>query len=458
MKKPDLSRLMRKRSFFHEATGNSGHQMKRVLGPFDLILLGLGATIGFGIFVVSGRASSMAGPGVIFLFIIASVCCLAVAFCYAELAAMIPVAGSAYTYTYTIIGELGAWIVGWSVLTELTVAVSVIASGWSRYFSGMASAAGILLPQDLIAEPQAGGLIDLPAVIIICVMALFLIQGLKESARLNTVLVAIKVGVLGLFFVFGFQAIQAGNYFPVFPEGLQGVLSGAGLIIVSYLGFETIASSAEEVKDPQKTLPRGLIGTLVILTILYILTGLVLTGIAPYTSYAHIAAPIFYALNLCGMPLAGGIVAAGALIGLTSGSLVVLYAASRLVYAISRDGLLPVAFSSISGKGIPLKATIVVTVIGAILAGFTTIEFLTDLVIAGALVAFIAVAAEVLIMRQQQPVLHRPFRCPFVPLVPCLAIVTGLIMMSTLKAETLIVFCALMGIGLATYVVYGMRR
>jgi APA family basic amino acid/polyamine antiporter len=322
----------------------------------------------------------------------------------------------------------------------------------------MASAAGILLPQDLIAEPQAGGLIDLPAVIIICVMALFLIQGLKESARLNTVLVAIKVGVLGLFFVFGFQAIQAGNYFPVFPEGLQGVLSGAGLIIVSYLGFETIASSAEEVKDPQKTLPRGLIGTLVILTILYILTGLVLTGIAPYTSYAHIAAPIFYALNLCGMPLAGGIVAAGALIGLTSGSLVVLYAASRLVYAISRDGLLPVAFSSISGKGIPLKATIVVTVIGAILAGFTTIEFLTDLVIAGALVAFIAVAAEVLIMRQQQPVLHRPFRCPFVPLVPCLAIVTGLIMMSTLKAETLIVFCALMGIGLATYVVYGMRR
>ncbi|MDD1724530.1 MAG: amino acid permease [Methanospirillum sp.] len=431
--------------------------LKRILGTADLILMGLGVTIGTGIFVISGVASSIAGPGIIVSFLIASLCCLCVALCYAELAAMIPFTGSAYTYTYTICGEIFAWIIGWSMMLELTIAVSVIASGWSDYICDIFLSAGISLPAAITHDPGDGGLINLPAMGIIILLAFLLLQGVSDSARINGILVIIKLGVLAIFFWLGFHAINLENYTPLFPTGIHGVFSGAGIIIISYLGFEMIATSAEEVACPQKDLPRGLIWTIAICTVLYILTGLVLTGVLPYTSYEHIASPITFALNHAGFSQVSGVIAAGALIGITSGLLVSLYGGSRLVYALSRDGLLPPSLSLLNDKGIPVRATLGIAVISAVLGGMTSIDLLSELFNIGTLVAFISVASGLLIMRRSSPDRFRPFHCPLVPFIPILAILTCLFLILSLQFRTIIWFFIWVGTGLVIYGIYGLK-
>lgn len=449
--------LFRKRSLPDANEKDQGTRLRKILGPADLVMMGLGATVGTGIFVVSGIATSIAGPGIIVSFLIASICCLCVAFCYAELSALIPLTGSAYTYTYTIFGEILAWLVGWSIMLELIIGISVIASGWSQYVTGLSRDIGITLPVSFTQDAGNGGFIDLLAIFIIFLMVCILIQGIRESARANAFLVAIKLIVLGIFFWFGFQAIQVDHFTPFFPTGLHGVLTGAGLIIISYLGFEFVSNSAEEVRNPQKSLPLGLIGTIIISTVLYILTGIVLVGLVPYTEYANVAAPIIFAFNHAGVYQAGGIVAVGALIGITSGLLVCLYGASRMVYAMSRDGLLPSVLSEINANGIPMRATLMVGSVGAVLAAFTPIELLTELLNMGTLVAFISVASGVLFMRHLHPELPRSFRCPLVPVIPALAIISCLILIASLKSITLVWYGIWISAGLIVYLTYGQK-
>lgn len=452
-----IKRLFLKRPINPKSPNSDGQDLKKTLGLLDLIMMGLGTTIGSGIFVISGIASSIAGLGIFVSFLIASLCCLCVALCYAELSAMIPLTGSAYTYAYTIFGEIFAWLIGWAIMLELTICISVVGSGWSQYVSGFLSDIGVSLPFAFTQDPGGGGMIDLLAISIIFLMSFILLQGAKESSRVNIVLVFIKLAVLSIFFWFGFQAIHLEHYNPVFPTGLQGILSGAGLIIISYIGFEFIATSAEEVKNPQKTLPIGLIATILICTILYILTGFVLTGILPYTSYEHVAAPIIFALNHTGLTEPGGFIAFAILIGITSGLLVTLYGASRMIFALSRDGLLPPSLATLNKKGIPARATVLISIVGALLAGFTPIEMLAELLNMGTLVAFISVAAGVLVMRWKNPDIHRPFYCPLFPFVPVIAIITCIILIAFLKPVTLIWFCLWVCAGCVVYSVYGMK-
>ncbi len=421
-------------------------------------MIGLGATIGTGIFVIAGLASSIAGPGIILSFIIASICSLFVALCYAELSAMIPLTGSAYSYTYTIFGELFAWIIGWTMMLELTVAISLIASGWSQYLTGICNTLNFPLNSSLTHDPFNGGLVNLPAVFIILCMAILLLQGVRESSRVNAILVSIKILILITFFWIGSQIIHLEYYFPMLPNGYQGVLTGAGLVIVSFTGFELIASSAEEVKNPQRNLPIGLIGTIGICSVFYIIAGLVLTGILPFSQYANVGSPFEFALSQAGYAHLGGILAVGIIIGITSGLQVCLYGSSRLVYALSRDGLIPSGLAAVSAKGIPFKATILVGIISAFFAGFTPISVIVELLNMGTLIAFIAVAAGVLFMRWKNPDIPRQFRCPMVPLVPVLAIVSGLCLICSLKTTTFLYFSIWLVIGLLVYGLYGIKQ
>jgi len=454
-----FQRLLVKRPLplsFH--SDDLGGHLKKVLNPLDLIMIGLGASIGTGIFVITGLASSIAGPGIVLSFIIASICSLFVALCYAELSSMIPLTGSAYSYTYTIFGELFAWIIGWTMMLELTVSISLIASGWSQYLLGIFDALHVPLNSALTRDPMNGGLVNLPAVIIILCMAFMLLQGVRESSRLNAVLVSIKLLILITFFWIGSQIINVENYFPVLPNGFQGVLTGAGLVIVAFTGFELIASSAEEVKNPQRNLPIGLIGTIVICSFFYIIAGLVLTGILPFSQYANVGSPFEFALSQSGFSHLGGLLAVGIIIGITSGLQVCLYGSSRLVYALSRDGLIPSGLATVSAKGIPFKATILVGLMSAVFAGFAPLSLIVELLNMGTLIAFIAVAAGVLFMRHKNPDLERPFRCPMVPLVPILAIISDLFLIVSLRTTTLFYFCIWLVIGLMVYGLYGIRQ
>lgn len=454
-----IERLLVKRPLpLSSADIHENHQLKRVLHPFDLVMIGLGATIGTGIFVITGLASSIAGPGIVLSFIIASLCSLFVALCYAELSSMIPLTGSAYSYTYVIFGEFFAWIIGWTMLLELTVAVSLIASGWAQYFTGVLDELQIHLNSAFIHDPASGGLINLPAVLIILSVAVLLLQGVKESSRLNAVLVSIKILILLAFYWIGVHIIHMEYYFPVLPHGFQGVLTGAGLVIVSFTGFELIASSAEEVKNPQRNLPIGLIGTIGICSVLYIFAGLVLTGMIPFSEYANIGSPFEFALIQTGFSHLGGLLAVGIIIGITSGLQVCLYGSSRLVYALSRDGLIPSGLASINAKGIPFRATILIGVVSALFAGFAPISLIVELLNMGTLIAFISVAAGVLFMRWRHTDIPRHFRCPAVPYVPLLAIISGLSLIATLKPITHTYFVIWVCIGLGVYGLYGIRN
>lgn len=432
-----------------------GKSLQKVLGPADLILMGLGATMGTGIFVISGVATTVAGPGVVVSFILAGICCLFVAFCYAELASVIPVVGSAYSYSYIIFGELVAWMIGWVMIMDVILAVAIVATGWSQYFSSVMQNIGDPLPLLISQDPLSGGLVDLPALVMISLMVILLIAGTRESARVNIVMVIVKLCVLFIFFWFGFHAIHITNFTPFFSTGISGVMTSASLIIISYLGFEYIATSAEEVKNPRRDLSLALIGTIFVCTVLYVLTGIVLTGVLPYTAYENVAAPITYALDHAGLAHAGVIVGAGVIIGITSGLLITIYGASRLIFAISRDGLIPPWFSHISERGTPLRATLAVGIAGGILAGFVPIEILADFISMGTLCAFICVAAGVLVLRRIAPDLSRPFRCPLIPFLPVVAIISCLLLITSLQTITHIGFLVWILIGLGIYRYYG---
>jgi basic amino acid/polyamine antiporter, APA family len=436
------------------------HQLKRVLGPFELVLFGIGAIIGTGIFVITGvAAADYAGPALVISFIVAGVVCLFAALSYSEFAAMIPIAGSAYSYSYASLGEIWAWIIGWDLILEYSVSVSAVAVGWSGYITSLLAEAGIILPASLVNPPGFNnGVVNLPAMIIIALITILLITGVKQSALVNNVIVLIKIGIILLFLFLGVSHINPVNWSNFMPFGWTGVLAGAAIVFFAYIGFDAISTMAEEVKNPQKDLPVGIIVSLIICTILYIAVAAVLTGIVPYTTLNN-PAPVSSALLDLGIQWGAALVSVGALLGITSVILVLLFGQSRIFFAMSRDGLLPAVFSEVHPVfHTPVRVSILVGIVTALIAGFLPLQDIAQLVNVGTLAAFIIVSGGVILLRYTRPDIIRPFRCPFVPVVPLVCMFSCAYLIYVLPALTHLRFVIWLIIGLAVYFLWSAKH
>lgn len=442
-------------------SSSSDKSLNRSLGALELTMLGIGAIIGTGIFVLTGvAAAKYSGPALILSFIISGLACAFAGLCYAEFAAMVPVAGSAYTYGYAALGEIWAWIIGWDLILEYAVAIAAVAIGWSGYIVELLTAAGIHLPKQLINAPGTdGGLINLPAIFIIFCITMLLIKGVEESAKVNNIIVGIKIAMVLLFIVLGVTHIKPANWTPFMPYGWHGVFQGASIIFFAYIGFDAVSTAAEEVKNPQKNLPRGIIYSLIICTALYIIVSAILTGIVPYKLYMDTAAPVAFALQQIGINWGAALVSVGAVCGITSVLLVMMFGQTRVFFAMSRDGLLPKVFGAVHPKfKTPVKSTILVGVVTSLLAGFTPIGVVAELTNIGTLAAFIVVSAAIILLRYRRPDLNRPFKCPWVPVVPGLAILFCGYLIYSLPRITQIRFVIWFALGIVVYFIYGYRH
>jgi basic amino acid/polyamine antiporter, APA family len=434
--------------------------LKKVLGAFELTMLGIGAIIGTGIFVLTGiAAANYSGPALVISFIISSIACAFAGLCYAEFAAMVPVAGSAYTYGYAALGEFWAWIIGWDLIAEYAFAISAVAIGWSGYIVKLLSAVGINLPTSLVTAPHEGGIVNLPAVLIIVLISSLLLVGVKQSAIVNDVIVAIKIAVVLLFIALGVSHVNPANWVPFMPYGWSGVISGASVIFFAYIGFDAVSTAAEEVKNPQKDLPIGIIASLGICTVLYIIVSAILTGMVPYLQFKNTSAPVAYALEQVGINWGSALVSVGAVCGITSVLLVMIFGQTRVLFAMSRDGLLPKVFGDVHPKyKTPAKSTIFVCVVSAILAGFTPIGIVAELTNIGTLCAFLIVCVAVIVLRKTRPDLKRTFKCPFVPVVPALGVAFCLLLIFKLPVITQLRFLVWLVVGFAIYFGYGNKN
>jgi len=490
------------------ADGEGG--LKRSLTATNLVLLGIGAIIGAGIFVLTGTAAAKyAGPAIALSFVLAGFGCLFAGLCYAEFASMIPVAGSAYTYGYATLGEFVAWIIGWDLILEYLFAASTVAVGWSGYFTAFLSAFGIHVPaafagaplsvvgthtlvrSQICVDPATGGVavdavsrtavkiadcaskgfevghgfLNVPAMSLVLLLTALLVIGIKESARFNNVIVYVKLAIVLLVIGFGIKYINTANWVPFIPPntgepghfGWSGILRGAGVIFFAYIGFDAVSTAAQEAKNPQRDLPIGILGSLAVCTVLYIAMALVMTGIAHY-SELNVDHPVFVAIDKAGPALRwlGFLVNIGAIAGLASVVLVMLMGQPRIFYSMSRDGLLPPVFGKVHPKfGTPWLATIITGVVAASVAGLFPIDLLGELVSIGTLLAFVIVCGGIWVLRRVQPDLPRPFRTPLVPLVPILGIAICGYMMYGLPADTWLRLAVWMVIGLVIYFAYG---
>ncbi len=437
------------------------HALQRVLRPYELMLLGIGAVVGTGIFVITGvAAASYAGPAIILSFVISGIICILAALCYAEFSAMVPVAGSAYTYCYASLGEIWAWIIGWDLILEYAVSISAVAIGWSAYVVNLLADIGVTLPPYLVNPPGvSGGMVNLPAAMIILVITAMLVIGMRESATLNSIIVMINISVILIFLVLTHDHINTANWHPFMPFGITGVLAGAAIVFFAYIGFDAVLTAAEEIEDPQTNLPKGIIGSVVIVMILYVCVAAALTGVVPYGDFLQTSAPVAFALDRIDIPWGAALVSVGALCGITSVILVTLYGQTRIFFAMARDGLLPGFFSDIHARfHTPAKVTLLVGVITAVLASVIPLDVIAELVNIGTLAAFIIVAAGILVLRRVQPALERPFKCPLMPLVPLLCIVSCVVLIFMLPLVTQLRFILWMAIGLGVYFLFGMKN
>ena len=420
-----MKSLFRTKSIESALEGAKKSSLKKTLTAVDLILLAIGCIIGGGIFVLTGvAAAKYAGPGISLSYAFSGVVCIFAALAYSELAVMIPVAGSAYTFTYVALGEFVAWLVAWGLILEYSLTASTVAAGWSGYFVGILKTAGVNFPEYLATTPSQGGLINLPAVLICLFIGFLLVRGTKESLLVNRILVAIKLGVIFLFLAFAAPHIKMENYAEFLPFGWNGVIVGAAAIFFAYLGFDSIATTAEECKNPNRDLPIGIIGGLLICAAIYLVVSLVLTGIVHYSTLDN-AEPMAYALRVNGSNIGSALVATGTLAGLMAVLLVFMYGQSRIFFVMARDGLLPKAFGTLNKKfGTPAFGCIFVAVTSALVSGFTPIQIMGDLCSLGTLFAFVMVAVAVMVLRVTRPDLKRPFKCPAVFVVGPLAILS----------------------------------
>lgn len=439
--------------------GTHANPLKKSLSAFDLALLGIGCIIGTGIFVLTGvAAATYAGPAIMLSFVLAGLACVFAALSYAELAAMVPVAGSAYTYSYAALGELIAWIIGWDLALEYTVGASAVAAGWSAYFTGLLKAVGIGLPKYLTAVPADGGVINLPAIAIVAVLTTLLVIGTKQTAGFNKVLVFIKLGAVLLFLFLATPHVNPANWSPFLPFGWSGVVGGAAIVFFAYIGFDAVSTAAEEARNPNKDIPIGIIASLLVCTVLYIAVAAVLTGVVPYTQLNN-AEPVAFALRSIGNNMGSALVAVGAICGITTVLLIMIYGQSRVAFAMSRDGLLPQSICKVHPKyGTPYLMTMFTGIIVSILSGFLPIGIIAELCNIGTLFAFCLVAIGVSVLRKTRPDLHRPFRCPALPIVAPLAVIFSAYLMLNLPLATWIRFGIWFVIGMGVYFFYSRQH
>ncbi|TFW19234.1 amino acid permease [Massilia arenosa] len=440
------------------ATSKAPGGLKKVLGPMDLIMMGIGAIVGTGIFVLTGTGSALAGPGLTIAFIVAALACGFAAMCYAEFASTVPVAGSIYTYSYATMGELVAWIIGWDLMLEYGLATSAVSVGWSGYFQSLIGGFGLHIPAALSAAPGAlpgvETYFNLPAFCIMMVLTAMLSLGVRESARVNNVMVLIKVGVVLLFILVGARHVSPPNWQPFMPFGFSGVMSAAAVVFFAFIGFDAVTSAAEEVKRPERDLPIGIIGSLAGCTVLYVLVSAIMTGIVPYAKL-NVDHPVSLALQYAGENWFAGFVDLGAILGMTTVILVMAYGQTRIIFAMSRDGLLPAALSKVHPRfNTPFLATWIVGIVFGLLAATIPLNVLTEMINIGTLAAFCLVSVAVVVLRKKRPDLKRAFRCPGVPVVPALAIIFCLALMTFLSKITWIAFGIWLAIGLVVYFVY----
>nr|WP_220185917.1 amino acid permease [Paenactinomyces guangxiensis] len=440
------------------------NKLKRELTSWDLTLLGIGAVIGTGIFVLTGTGSVTAGPALVISFIIAGLAAALAALAYAEYASLVPVAGSVYTYSYATLGEFVAWIIGWDLVLEYLFAVSSVSVGWSGYFQSLLDGLGIHLPTALRGAPGAkAGMItyfNLPSFLIVIAITFLLSRGITQSKRVNNIMVLIKVLVILLFISVGVGYVKPDHWTPFSPFGFNGVITAAATVFFAYVGFDAVAAAAEETRNPKKDLPIGLLFSLGVCTLLYIVVTLVMTGVVPYWEFkADLAHPVSLALQKAGQNWAAGIVDLGAILGMMTVMLVMLYGQTRISFAMSRDGLLPKAFSKVHPKyKTPFSTTWFLGTVAALVGALIPLSDLAELVNIGTLFAFTLVSVGVLVLRKTRPDLPRVFRTPGVPVVPILSVFINLYLMSRLQLITWVAFLIWMAIGLVVYFSYSRKH
>ncbi|GLP82378.1 amino acid permease [Mycobacterium antarcticum] len=460
-------------------TEESEHQLRKELGPVQLVVFGVGVILGTGIFVLTGEAAGeKAGPAIALSFVFSGIACALAALCYAEFASTVPVAGSAYTFSYASLGELTAWIIGWDLILELALGASTVAVGWSGYFVDLVSGAGIEIPGWAYGEGH-----NLIAAAVVLIITAVLCFGIKVSSQVNAVFVVIKVAIVLLVIIAGMFFIKMSNYSPFIPPsgspaasggeatpsllqdlgmspgafGISGIFTGAALVFFAYIGFDIVATAAEETKNPQRDMPIGIFGSLGICTVLYVAVSLVVTGMVKYTDI-KVDAPLAEAFRSVGHPAYATVISIGAIVGLTTVILVLMLGQSRVFFAMSRDRLLPPAFAKVNPRfGTPIRTTIVTGVVVALVSTFVPLTALAELVNIGTLFAFVLVAIGVLVLRRTRPDLKRAFRCPWVPVVPVLAVLAAVYLMLNLPAATWLRFLIWMALGVVVYFVHGRR-
>jgi APA family basic amino acid/polyamine antiporter len=463
-----MSFVTRRRPIEAAARTGEGGRLKATLSWYHLVALGVGAIIGTGIYTLIGIGAGQAGPAVILSFAIAGAVCAFAALCYAEMATLIPQAGSAYTYTYAGMGELAAWQVGWSLILEYTVVCAAVAVGWSGYAQGFLEARGWGLPEALAAGPAAGGLVNLPAVFITLTVTGLLLVGTRESASVNFVLVLVKVAALIAFVALTLPAFDAANFSPFMPFGFpavdaegaakQGVMAAAAVIFFAFYGFDAISTAAEEAKNPGRDLTIGVLGSMFACAAIYMLVAAAALGASPFTVFSKSGEPLAFILRELGHPLAAALIAGAAIVALPTVIMAFMFGQSRVFFAMSRDGLIPRGLSAVNARGVPARVTLFTGVVAAIIGGFLPLQLITELANAGTLAAFIATAIAMLILRRQRPEVARPFKTPLPWVVGPLAVAGCLYLFFSLPAITQQLFLVWNLIGAAIYLAYGRTK
>ncbi|MBL0319174.1 MAG: amino acid permease [Alphaproteobacteria bacterium] len=447
---------------------DTSEHLRSCLTGFDLFLLGVGAIIGTGIFVLTGiAAATQAGPAVILSFVVSGLACAFAALAYSELAASIGGCGSAYGYSYAAFGELMAWIIGWDLILEYGVAVAAVANGWSGYFNTALTAIGIGLPDYLTKSPENGGIFNVSAASIILILMGFLLVGVKESSRFNAIMVFIKLVTISVFIAVAATHVQPDLWHPFMPFGwfskspdgtTTGVLAAASVVFFAYMGFDAVSTAAEEAKNPQKDIPYGILSSLAFCTVIYIVVSLLLTGIVPYTSL-NVSSPVAHALLQIGIKWASALVAGGVIAGLTTVMLVLYYGLTRIIFAMSRDGLLPPSLSHVHPKRLtPDRTTIICGLFMAFAAGLLPLKTLAELVNVGTLAAFVLVCAGVIVLRKTRPDMTRPFKIPFGLVIPVLGVISCSALIGFLPLVTHLRFAIWLAVGMVIYVFYSAKK